>query len=147
MQARDLRNLHAGKKFEFVTRNGRTNDHSDKLGVHTMFGECCFEKTAAIFDHLLIDLLRNAAVEHLERWQLPVDLAFLWKRHGELLGLRRRHIAGWNMDIEFVSNGIIVGTGDKQQRVVIERISGFAFGVDEFGEHWLGIVVPCVPTD
>ena len=51
------------------------------------------------------------------------------------------------MDIEFVSNGIIVGTGDKQQRVVIERISGFAFGVDEFGEHWLGIVVPCVPTD
>ena len=115
MKTRHLRNLHTGKKLEFITSNGRTNNHADELGLNTVLRKRMLEQSTAVFDHLLVDLLGNRTVEHLERWQFPIDLSFLWKRHCELLGLRGRNVTSRNVDIKFVGDWLIVRTSDKEK--------------------------------
>ncbi|CAB4815894.1 unannotated protein [freshwater metagenome] len=46
------------------------------------------------------------------------------------------------MDIEFIGDWVIVRPGDEQKRFFVECIGWFAIGIDEFGEHRLGVVAP-----
>ena len=71
MEARHPGDLDARRELELVTGDRRPDHHADESRLDAVRGERGLEHAARLLDEALIDLLRRAASEEVQRRQLP----------------------------------------------------------------------------